>query len=78
MEKIALLFPGQGSQFIGMGRSLYEEYPIAKLTFEEAGDIAQVNIAKLCFEGSLWELNRGENLLPALLTTCVAKHLEFT
>ncbi|MEC1679080.1 ACP S-malonyltransferase [Bacillus mojavensis] len=72
MEKIALLFPGQGSQFIGMGRSLYEEYPIAKLTFEEAGDIAQVNIAKLCFEGSLWDLNRGENLLPALLTTCVA------
>ncbi|CAM4252762.1 MULTISPECIES: ACP S-malonyltransferase [Bacillus cereus group] len=72
MERIALLFPGQGSQFVGMGKGLYDQYPIARLTFEEACDITGINIAKLCFEGSLWELNQGENLLPALLTTCVA------
>ncbi|MEK3777518.1 MULTISPECIES: ACP S-malonyltransferase [unclassified Paenibacillus] len=72
MEKIALLFPGQGSQYVGMGKSFYDQYSIAKQTYEEASDVAGVDLAKLCFEGSLSELNQNENMQPALLATNVA------
>lgn len=74
MEKIALLFPGQGSQYIGMGKSLFNEYAIAKEVFEEANDVLEFDIKKLCFEGNLEELTRTENTQPALLTVSMAAY----
>ncbi len=72
MDKIALIFPGQGSHYIGMGKSIYEGYSCAKKIFEEANDTLGYNIAKLCFEGGVRELNRLENMLPAIFTVSVA------
>lgn len=72
MEKIALLFPGQGSQYIGMGESFFKKYGIAKQTFEEANEILGFDLTNLCFSGSITELSQIENLLPALLTTSIA------
>ncbi len=72
MKKIALLFPGQGSQYIGMGRKLCEKFSIARETFEEAGDVLKLDMKKLCFEGNLSELGRLDKMLPAILTCSVA------
>ncbi|WP_432409137.1 ACP S-malonyltransferase [Wukongibacter sp. M2B1] len=77
MKKIALLFPGQGSQYIGMGKSLYEEYDIAKETFEEANSVLGYDLKNICFKGSLSELNEAENMLTAILTTSVAAYRVF-
>jgi [acyl-carrier-protein] S-malonyltransferase len=72
MEKIAFLFPGQGAQFVGMGKSVHDQYDLARHTFEEAGDVLGFDLAKLCFEGSLSDLNRANKGWPALLTVSVA------
>ncbi|HEX3047293.1 MAG TPA: ACP S-malonyltransferase [Bacillota bacterium] len=72
MEKIACLFPGQGSQYTGMGQKLYTEFPIARQTFEEANDVLGFDLQNLCFNGSLLELNQTENMLCAILTCSVA------
>ncbi|WP_139487903.1 ACP S-malonyltransferase [Brevibacillus dissolubilis] len=72
MERTAILFPGQGSQYSEMGKTLYEEYDIAKKTFEEANDTLGYDLKKICFEGRLSQLNQIENMLPAILTTSVA------
>ena len=69
MEKIAFLFPGQGSQYVGMSKTLYNQYEIARQTFEEAGDILGFALDRLCFEGSLGDLSKIENSLVALLVT---------
>lgn len=71
MEKIALLFPGQGSQYVGMSQTLYKQYEIARQTFEEANDILGYDLTKLCMEGTLFQLSRIEHALPALLTASV-------
>ena len=66
-------FPGQGSQSIGMGKFLYEQFPLAKQRFEEASDILKIDFKKLCFEGPDTALAMTENAQPALLlvsTTC--------
>ncbi len=68
MEKIALIFPGQGSQFVGMGKSIYEEFNSARRIFEEANDILGFDLAKICFKGSLMELSKTENVFSAILT----------
>jgi [acyl-carrier-protein] S-malonyltransferase len=68
----AFLFPGQGSQSVGMGRALAERYPAARRVFEEADRILGVPLAALCFEGPAEELTRTENTQPALLVTSVA------
>ncbi len=60
-------FPGQGSQSVGMGKFLYDQFPRAKRTFEEAGDILKMDFRKLCFEGPESELSMTENAQPALL-----------
>lgn len=72
MNKVALLFPGQGSHFVGMGRDLYNEYEVAKRVFEEANDVLGYDIAKICFEGNLLKLNSLENMFPGLVVVCVA------
>ncbi|MCZ6638914.1 MAG: acyltransferase domain-containing protein, partial [Candidatus Dadabacteria bacterium] len=69
---IAFVFPGQGSQYVGMGKELYDEFVTAKSTFEEANDVLGFNLAKLCFEGEQSELSLTANAQPALLTTSIA------
>lgn len=69
---IAFLFPGQGSQSVGMGKELAEKYPVAKQTFEEADDALGFRISQLCFEGPEDQLRLTENTQPAILTTSVA------
>ena len=66
------LFPGQGAQFVGMGKSLFENFPIAKETFEEASDACSLNLKKLCFDGPESDLTLTENTQPCLLTASVA------
>jgi [acyl-carrier-protein] S-malonyltransferase len=74
MSKTAFLFPGQGSQFAGMGKSLAEAYPKAARVFEEADEALGFAISKLCFEGPDEALKLTENTQPALLTVSIAAH----
>jgi [acyl-carrier-protein] S-malonyltransferase len=69
---IAFLFPGQGSQAVGMGKELAERYPIAKLTFEEADEALGYKLSQLCFEGPEDQLRLTEITQPAILTASVA------
>lgn len=69
---MTLLFPGQGSQQPGMGRFLFENFKVAKDTFEEASEALSQNMAKLCFEGSEADLALTENTQPALLLVSTA------
>jgi [acyl-carrier-protein] S-malonyltransferase len=70
--RIAFLFPGQGSQAVGMGRELAERFPVAADTFAEADAALGFPISKLCFEGPEEELRLTENTQPAILTVSVA------
>jgi len=72
MSKIAFLFPGQGSQYAGMGRTLAESYPAARLVFETADQALGFAISRLCTEGSEEDLKLTENTQPALLTVSIA------
>jgi [acyl-carrier-protein] S-malonyltransferase len=69
---LAFLFPGQGSQAIGMGKELAEKYPIARQTFEEADEALGYNLSQLCFEGPEDQLRLTEITQPAILTVSVA------
>ncbi|MBW1708949.1 MAG: ACP S-malonyltransferase [Deltaproteobacteria bacterium] len=66
MVKISFIFPGQGSQFVGMGQDFYEAHAWAKEIFDLADEVTGKPIAKLCFEGPLEELTLTVNLQPAL------------
>ena len=70
--KIAFCFPGQGSQDVGMGRAIAEEFPAARAVFDEASDAVGFDVARLCFEGPIEELTRTEMQQPALVATSIA------
>jgi len=72
MSDIAFLFPGQGSQAVGMGKALADTWPAARQAFEEADDALGFAISKLCFEGPEEQLRLTENTQPALLTVSIA------
>ncbi len=72
MTKAALVFPGQGSQFVGMGQSLYEGSATARRIFDQADDVLGVALTALCFEGPAAELEDTVNAQPAILTASVA------
>ncbi len=70
--KTALLFPGQGSQRVGMGRDLALDFDVARRTYEEADDVLGFSLSKLCFEGPEDELTLTKFTQPAILTTSIA------
>src|SRR5882672_4505099 len=69
---IAFLFPGQGSQAVGMGKELAANYPVARQTFEEADEALRYKLSQLCFEGPEEKLKLTEITQPAILTTSIA------
>jgi len=69
------MFPGQGSQYVGMGRQLLSEFPGCKVAFEEAEDAAKINIRKLCLDGPEEELKLTANTQPCILTVSAATWL---
>ena len=72
MSKVAFIFPGQGSQSVGMCKDLYDNYACARRTFEEADEALGFSISKLCFEGPEDQLRLTFNTQPAILTASVA------
>jgi [acyl-carrier-protein] S-malonyltransferase len=73
-SNIAFLFPGQGSQAVGMGKELAEKYPLARQTFEEADDALGYGLSQVCFAGPEEQLRLTEITQPAILTASVAAH----
>ncbi|MBU3190114.1 ACP S-malonyltransferase [Clostridium bowmanii] len=72
MSKIAFIFPGQGAQYIGMGKELFENIESCKNIFNIADKELGFKLSEMCFEGELEELNITENTQPAILTTSIA------
>lgn len=71
-NKITLLFPGQGSQFVGMGKSFYENFSVAKEVFDEVDEALSQKLRALIFEGTEEELRLTQNAQPALMTVSMA------
>lgn len=72
MDKIAFLFPGQGTQFVGMGKSFYDNYDIVKRTFQEVSDVSEIDIADICFNGDIRKINDFTNMQLAVLAVEVS------
>ena len=72
MKKTALLFPGQGSQSVGMGLDLYQEYDFVRKLFDMAKEMCRINISKLCFKGPMEDLTMTVNLQPAVTVVNLA------
>lgn len=70
--KIAFIFSGQGAQYVGMGKELYDTYPVCKNVFDRANEVLGFDIKNLIFNGEKEELNITENTQPAILTTSIA------
>ena len=71
-SKTAYVFPGQGSQKVGMGKDLYERYPMARKVFDEADATLGISLSQLCFQGPEEELVKTVNVQPAILVTSIA------
>src|SRR2546428_7381363 len=69
---VAWVFPGQGSQKVGMGKDLAERYPSAARVFEEANEAVGVDLRALCFDGPQDELDQTANTQPALVAASIA------
>ncbi len=72
MVDAAYIFPGQGAQYVGMGKDLYDAFPAAKEIFDRANNILKFDLKKLCFEGPQEELSTTHNSQPAILTASIA------
>jgi len=70
--KVAHVFPGQGAQWVGMGRDLYDNYDVARTVFEQADEVLKFPLSRLCFEGPEDELRQTVNAQPAILVVSVA------
>lgn len=71
-SRVAIVFPGQGSQFVGMGHDLYEHFKAAKSVFETADEALDFPLSQLCFDGPLDELTQTVNVQPAIVTVSLA------
>ena len=71
-QKTAFVFPGQGSQVVGMGRDLYQTFPAARHIFDQADEVLEFPLSRLCFEGPEEELKQTINTQPAVLTASIA------
>ena len=72
MERIVLLFPGQGMQYVGMGKGPYERFSIVRDTYDLADEILGYRLSELCFSGPWHKLNQLDICFSAIVTTCVA------
>lgn len=72
VEKIAYIFPGQGAQYVGMGRDLYEKLPVSREVFDKADKILGFSVSRLCFEGPQDALGETRNCQLAILVTSIA------
>ena len=72
MSKMGYLFPGQGSQIVGMGQDFYQEFDFVRELFDMAEEISQINLRQLCFKGPMEELTRTVNLQPAVTVVNLA------
>jgi [acyl-carrier-protein] S-malonyltransferase len=72
MQNVAFIFPGQGSQYVGMGKEFFENFREAKDVFEEADDVLHLPISSICFQGPEETLKLTENTQPAVLTMSIA------
>jgi [acyl-carrier-protein] S-malonyltransferase len=71
---VAFLFPGQGSQYVGMGHALADAFPESRMVFEEADAVLGESLSTLCFDGPAEKLSLTENTQPAILTVSIAAH----
>ena len=74
MGKVTFVFPGQSSQYPGMGKELAEKFPAARAVFDEADEVLGFSVSKMCFEGTEEELKLTANTQPAILTASVAAY----
>src|SRR5436190_12637276 len=73
MNKVGFVFPGQGSQYVGMGRDVYESSAAARRVFRKADKVLGFSLSKLCFEGPAEQLNDTQYAQPAILTVSLAQ-----